>query len=251
MPQYLTLNYYVSFLTMKSFGTLIFSLLLLTTLRSRGQDTLPSFSVINQSGKVIVSWVNPFDSLVQISIQRSPDSVRGYKTIMTIPDASSITNGYLDSKAPNTTQYYRIYVQQQAGKYFFTSIKRPSAPLPGAKQYSLATNNGNSRSTNGNPKNDGKIKPPDTKNLFTPSIFIFTNPDGNVVIALPESKSTQYSIKFFHENGEALFQMAQVKESVLTLDKSNFFRSGWFKFELYENSVLKEKSKFYIPKDRQ
>lgn len=251
MPQYLTVKYYVSFLTMKPLFALIFSFIFLSTLDLCGQDTLPAFTVVNQSGKVIVSWVNPFDSLVQISIQRSPDSARGYKTIMTIPDANAITNGFLDNKAPNTTQFYRIYVQQQAGKYFFTTAKRPGAPLPGAKQYSMATNNGSSRTGNGNIRNDGKIKSPDPKNLFTPSIFIFTNPDGNVVIALPEAKSAQYSIKFFHENGDALFQMAQVKESVLTLDKSNFFKSGWFKFELYENNVLKEKSKFFIPKDRQ
>ena len=235
---------------MKSIGILFLSILLFTV-QSRGQDTLPSFSVVNQSGKIIVSWVNPFDSLVQISVQRSPDSLRGYKTIMTIPDANSVTNGYLDNKAPNTTQFYRIYVQQQRGKYFFTKVRRPGAPAPGARSYSTVSNNGNGRGSNGNLKNGEKIKPPETKNLFTPSVFVYTNPDGNVVIALPEAKSMQYSIRFFYENGESLFKMSEVKESILTLDKSNFYKSGWFKFELYENNVLKEKSKFYIPKDRQ
>jgi hypothetical protein len=232
---------------MKPFGVLLFISLIFSTLSSFGQDTLPSFSVVNQSGKVIISWVNPFDSLVQISIQRSPDSLRGYKTIMTIPDPTSITNGYLDNKAPNSTQFYRIYVQRPRGSYFFTKIKRPG--LAGNRPYAQASNGNNRNNINGN--GNGKLRPPEQKNLFTPSIFVFTNPEGNVVIALPEAKSMLYSIKFFRETGEPIFQMAQVKESVLTLDKSNFLRSGWFNFELYENNVLKEKSKFFIPKDRQ
>ena len=217
------------------------------------QDTLPAFTVVNRSGKVIVSWVNPFDSLVQISIQRSPDSLRGYKTIMTVPDPRSVTNGYLDNKAPNTNMFYKIYVQQPGGRYFFSKAKRPVDDKGRLTVYSPATNNqGGNRLVDGLFRTDsGKIKVQDPKNLYTPSIFVYTNPSGDVVIALPESKSKQYSIKFFLENGKALFQMAQVKESVLTLDKSNFLHSGWFRFELYENNVLKEKNKFFIPKDRQ
>jgi len=33
------------------------------------------------------------------------------------------------------------------------------------------------------------------------------------------------------------------------LDKANFLHAGWFRFELYENGQLKEKHRFYIPKD--
>jgi len=222
-----------------------------STLSLKAQDTLPSFSVINRSGKIILSWVNPFDSLVQISIQRSPDSLRGFKTIMTIPDASSVTNGYLDNKAPATKQFYRIYVQQQRGQFFFTSIKKPEIDSGKHNIYLPAGNTlTGSRNTNGNFKDSTRIKPPDPKNIFTPSFFIYTNNDGNVVIALPETKLKQYSIKFFRENGTALFDMEKINESVLTLDKSNFHHAGWYKFELYENSALKEKNKFYIPKDR-
>jgi hypothetical protein len=82
-------------------------------------------------------------------------------------------------------------------------------------------------------------------------VHIYTNREGNVVIALPEVKTSQYSIRFFLENGMEILQLNKVKEPLLTLDKSNFLHAGWFRFELYENDVLKEKNKFYLPKDRQ
>ncbi|WP_336517930.1 hypothetical protein [Pollutibacter soli] len=227
----------------------IFLILIVSALSVEAQDTLPNFSIVNRGGKVILSWVNPFDSLVQISIQRSTDSLRGFKTIMTIPDATSITNGYLDSRAPNANHYYRIYVQMARGQYFFTGIKRPVLDNGTIANYTPVGNDYNGRPTPG-VKDSSKIKSLDTRNLFTPSVFIFTNNDGNVVIALPESKSKQYNIKFLRENGTQLFEMEKIAEPVLTLDKSNFHHAGWFKFELYENGTLKEKNKFYIPKDR-
>jgi hypothetical protein len=220
---------------------------------SRGQDTLPAFTVKNRFGKVIVSWTNLYDSTVQISVQRSADSLKGFKTILTIPDPKAITNGFLDAKAPNTTQYYKLYVQQPGGKFFFTKSQKPVVDSSRTVKYELASNKPTGiKFINGVPQTDSaRAKVPDLKNVFTPSIFVFTNPEGNVVIALPEQKIRAYSIKFYLPDGTQIFQMSQVKETLLTLDKSNFQRSGWFNFELYENNILKEKSKLFIPKDRQ
>ena len=219
----------------------------------QGQDTLPDFTVKNRFGKVIVSWTNPYDSTVQISVQRSADSLKGFKTILTIPDPKAITNGFLDAKAPNTTQYYKLYVQQPGGKFFFTKSRKPVVDSSKTVKYELASNKPTGiKFLNGVPQTDSaKAKVPDLKNVFTPSIFVYTNPDGNVVIALPEQKIKAYSLKFYLPDGTQIFQMSQVKETLLTLDKSNFHRSGWFNFELYENNILKEKSKLFIPKDRQ
>ena len=68
----------------------------------RSQDTLPDFTVVNRNGKVILSWVNDFPVIKQLSIQRSPDSLKGFKTILTLPDPSSVNNGFLDNNAPDT-----------------------------------------------------------------------------------------------------------------------------------------------------
>jgi hypothetical protein len=239
---------------MKVIRPFIFTLIgVLSLIICRGQDTLPAFTVKNRFGKVIVSWTNPYDSTVQISVQRSADSLKGFKTILTIPDPKAITNGFLDAKAPNTTQYYKLYVQQPGGKFFFTKSQKPVVDSSRTVKYELAKNNPSGiKFLNGVPQTDStKAKVPDLKNVFTPSIFVYTNQEGNVVIALPEQKINAYSLKFYLPDGTQIFQMSQVKETLLTLDKSNFQRSGWFNFELYENNILKEKSKLFIPKDRQ
>lgn len=220
---------------------------------TRSQDTLPAFTVKNRFGKIIISWVNPFDSLVQISVQRSPDSLKGFKTILTIPDPKARINGFLDAKAPNTTQYYKLYVQRPGGRYFYTKAQKPVVDSSRTVKYELANNQPTGiKFVNGKPQGDSsKAKVPELRNVFTPSVFVYTNPEGNVVVALPENKSKAYSLKFYLADGTPVFQMSQVKESLLTLDKSNFHHSGWFNFELYENEVLKEKHKLFIPKDRQ
>jgi hypothetical protein len=83
---------------------------------AHAQDTLPRFTVKNRFGKIIISWVNPYDSMIQLNIQRSSDSLRNFKTILSVPDPSAVTNGYLDTKAPDTKQFYRLYVQRGGGQ---------------------------------------------------------------------------------------------------------------------------------------
>jgi len=93
------------------------------------------------------------------------------------------------------------------------------------------------------------LKPFVPKEVFKPSKFIFTEKDGNVTISLPNTAIHHYSVKFFDEKSVPLFDITEVKESSLLIDKVNFLRSGWYKFELYEDGKLKEKHKFFIPKD--
>jgi hypothetical protein len=215
------------------------------------QDTLPRFTVKNRFGKIILSWVNNLQGVVQINIQRSPDSLKGYKTILSVPDPTAMTNGFLDGKAPNTTQYYRIYVQQTGGKYFFSRAGKPIVDSSRVVNYQIAKNNQVTvKFANGKVSEDSsKAVVPPLKDVFIPSAFVYTNPQGHVMITLPEEKTKSYTVKFFKEDGTALFTMNKVKESQLIIDKTNFMKSGWFLFELYENGHLKEKHKFLIPKD--
>jgi hypothetical protein len=92
---------------------------------------------------------------------------------------------------------------------------------------------------------NNKAKP----EVFVPSLHVYTYRDGNVRINLPEEEDKKYSIKFFEDNGDFLFELKELKERSFKLDKSNFYHAGWFRFELYENGTLKEKHKFYLRKD--
>ncbi len=87
------------------------------------------------------------------------------------------------------------------------------------------------------------------REVYKPSKFVFTERDGNVKIVLPDASSKKYTIKFFDENNTAVLEIKLVKDSMLILDKANFIHSGWFKFELMEDGVLKEKHRLFIPKD--
>src|SRR6266508_1623339 len=82
---------------------------------SRAQEILPNFSVVTKGNKkVIVSWTNQYPVTTQISIQRSKDSTRGFATILTVPDPTTTQNGFVDSKAPDANQFYRLFIVQES-----------------------------------------------------------------------------------------------------------------------------------------
>ena len=93
------------------------------------------------------------------------------------------------------------------------------------------------------------IKPFVPKEVYKASQYVFTGRYGNIQVNLPEASQKHYAVKFFDENDKLLFELSEIKDPSLTLDKTNFRHSGWFHFELYEGEQLKEKNKFFIPKE--
>ena len=92
----------------------------------QAQDTLPKFSVNNAgNNRIIIGWTNNFENVRQISIQRSFDSLRGYKTILTVADPATQQNGYADTKATNDHMFYRLYILLDKGVYLFSEAKKP------------------------------------------------------------------------------------------------------------------------------
>lgn len=213
------------------------------------QDTLPKFSVKNAgNNRVIIGWVNNFENIRQISIQRSFDSVMGYKSILTVADPTTQQNGYADMKATNDHMFYRLYILLDKGVYLFSDAKKPVRdsnwkldPLT----IKLNRLTGNDSVAVPNP-GISKSKP----NAFTPSLYVYTYRDGYVRISLPdEEKPKKYAIKFFEEDETFLFELKDFKEKDFKIDKANFYHAGWFRFELYEDGKLMEKYKFYLEKD--
>lgn len=301
----------------------LFTILILASISLAAQDTLPKFTVSTKgNNRVLISWTNNYSNVTQISIQRSTDSLRNFKTLLSVPDASIPQNGFVDTKAATLFMFYRLFIVLDSGKYVFTHSKRPfwdtariaSKPNPvkngigGSRRViisdSMEINEANTLRDKLNekpltvadsairkiePEKFFTIKRRDTilfllpekgfkpfrdsvvyktkdtmvfrssdtilikpfipKEVFKASIYIFTEKDGNIFISLPEASTRKYSVKFFDEKYNPLFEIIHVKENSLLLDKSNFLRSGWFRFELYEDGKLKEKNKFFVPKD--
>ena len=105
----------------------ILLLVMMGSLTLAAQDTLPKFTLVDKgNGRIIVSWTNPYrDAVHQLSIQRSTDSTRNFKSILTLPDPTVPQNGYVDTKAPAGNVFYRLFILLDSGKYQFSKSKRP------------------------------------------------------------------------------------------------------------------------------
>src|SRR6478609_3710810 len=86
---------------------------------------LPEFSAQDVGkGKVRVGWVNPYGTdLIQIAVQRSYDSLHGYRTIFSTPSPELPANGFLDNYVEGTKVYYRIFYMLSNNAYFFSKVK--------------------------------------------------------------------------------------------------------------------------------
>ena len=200
------------------------------------QDTLPKITVTQLGKKVLVSWNNPFTNVSHINVQRSWDSLKYFKTIGSLLDVSPGLNGFADPKEfIPSDQYYRLFISFNGGSYIFTQSHRPGkdtlAEIPPIENPVTAE------------------VPKYNHNLYVPSRHVYTGKDNNVIISLPDEARKKYSIRFYRANGSFLFEVSKIVEPFLILDKSNFLRSGLFIFELYDNHIIIERHKFYIPKD--
>jgi len=261
----------------------IISLFIFTLLFNNcfAQDTLPNFTLVERGNKVIVSWVNPFSSVIQLNVQRSFDSLRNFRTIYSAPSPELPQNGYSDTKMPTNRVFYRIFYVLEGGTYFFTQSLKIGDDFKRTEMATTGTTHGDAQGLITITKyetvlakirveryrsfrdsilystrdtlsviNDSlvAIYPYNGPDNFRPSIFVYAVRDG-INISLPSAETRRYSVKFFEENGQHIFTINHVKETPLLVDKSNFFHAGWFLFELYEENVLKEKNKFYLSKD--
>lgn len=232
------------------------------------QDTLPNFSLKNAgNNRIIIGWQNDFKDIKQISIQRSFDSLAGYKTILTVPDPTTPQNGYVDTKATNDHMFYRLYIMRDKGVFLFSNAKKPfkdttkavtTTPIVTgdtiqmgdtfivAKPFGVTLDKFPGTDSVAIPNVEKIPKPAG----FLPSLYVYTYRDGSLRITLPQKEiMTRYSIKFFEDDGTFLFELKDVREKDFKMDKANFYHAGWFRFELYEDGRLLEKNKFRLDKD--
>lgn len=231
----------------------------------QAQDTLPRFLVKNAgNNRIVIGWVNTFETITQLSIQRSFDSLSGFKTILTVADPLSPQNGYVDARASNDHMFYRLYIQLDRGNYIFSAAKRPIADtarkMIGTGNLPKVTDSAwkvnpfyvklDSLLTVDSTASPNVATLKNRPTAFAPSLYVFTARDGYVRINLPdEEKPKKYTIKFFDADQHFLFELKEIKTKNFKLDKANFYHAGWFHFELYEDGKLLEKHKFFIDKD--
>lgn len=241
------------------------------------------------NNRIVISWNNRYKLTRQITIQRSADSLGNFSSIVTVPDPLNRQNGYLDAKAADDKMFYRLYILIDGSFFVYTKSKRSvlegavpitrneiTVPLPETdsalkkvldkisnvknpdqpltteeililKKYQ--NNKLNKISDSVSRKIDAVIKIKPKPELILPMYRVVSNKDGLVQINLTDFAEKKYTIRFYEDDESFLFELKNIKESPLLLDKSNFYHAGWFKSELYDNGKLQEKNRFFIPKD--
>jgi hypothetical protein len=93
----------------------IFTLFSAIACFSYAQGILPDITVRELTkGKVQISWNNPYETCIQLAIQRSTDSVNNFRTIFSSQSPELPSNGYVDNKPlRGIKSYYRIFYVRQ------------------------------------------------------------------------------------------------------------------------------------------
>lgn len=194
-------------------------------LPAQSQELLPNINVFSRNGKTHIAWRSGYTGIRQIGVQWSQDSLYNYSTIGYVSSPDKKINDYVDPKARPGKSFYRLFVLFTNNNYFFSN--------PATVTLEPAT------ITEEAPSED---KP----QAFQASIYVYTNADGNVNISLAHAPQKRYDIRFYDAENHFLFSLTDIRQSFLILDKSNFLRSGWYRFELFEDGKVKEKWKFYV-----
>ena len=103
---------------------------------------------------------------------------------------------------------------------------------------------------------DGKVIIHPYRNTVSPQTqvnknnppMVFTDKKGYVNLHLPQAIYFKYQVRFYDQPNQVLFSIQFPKEDKLVLEKSNFIRSGWFEYEVWQNDELKEKGRIFLPK---
>ena len=250
------------------------------------QQALPDFNIMKGPKEhTILSWKNNFgDNLAVLNIQRSTDSIRGFRTIYSVENLTLATNAYTDNKPVPGADYYRFYYMLKNGSYFFTKAKRISTgfvadnllsqlnnsktitiqgekprKLPYNQLYHLKDSVANFTSDSLLFVNDSTIQyakynavaaiatTAAATNLTAVSKFIYTNADSYIVLKFPEQDLASYSMIIYKMNGTSvLYKIPRFDQSELILSKSSFLHTGWYPYEIFKDGKLVERSRLEI-----
>jgi len=70
--------------------------------------------------------------------------------------------------------------------------------------------------------------------------------NGDIVIALPADALGRYRVRFFDDKNMLLFEIRQIRDPLLIIEKYNFGHAGRFRYELYRDDGLVENESFQI-----
>jgi len=91
-------------------------------------------------------------------------------------------------------------------------------------------------------KDTGWISPADEG---ISSRYVRKDRNSDLSIVVPSSHG-RYRIRFFDGQDRLLFEIRQIRDSLLIVEKVNFRHAGLFQYELFKDNALVERNKFII-----
>ncbi len=253
---------------------------LISVLKCSAQNAFPDFSLDDLGkGRIRVGWTNQYgDACVQIAVQRSYDSSKYFRTVFSPQSPELPQNGFVDENGTYGFMYYRIMYVLNGGAFYFTKAKHAASGFVSSaindnddpnqtitvivrdtvfaklhftefKHFKDSIFNNTRDSLFSENADEVVLKPYIPQGNFIPSMYVYTDRSGFININVPDAKQKNYSLIFYDGDYKELFTIKHLDYTQLILDKASFVHGGWFLFELYEGSKLKERNKFYLQKD--
>lgn len=252
------------------------------------QLPLPDFTLKKgANNQMIIEWVNQVGkNLTELTVQRSNDSVRYFRSIYSPPNPAIAKGTYTDAKAPAGINYYRIFYTFAGGAYYFTKAQKlaygfESADLmskidtaqvvkvngdidptemPGSRFRNFRDSiiNETADSLFYVEKNEVLYKKSGQGNVQSVSAaayipmgdYVFTDvATGNLTIKLPPYQLSSYSMIIYDTDGrKPLFKIRHFSDDELILDKGSFINTGWYNYDLFQDGKLKQQGRFLVSK---
>jgi hypothetical protein len=82
-----------------------------------------------------------------------------------------------------------------------------------------------------------------------PARYVRREKNNDLVIEIPDVANGKYKIRFLDEQNVFLFEIRQIRDTFLVVEKYNFLHAGMFRYELYKDNQMIDKSSFIINKE--
>ncbi|WP_157853777.1 hypothetical protein [Thermoflavifilum aggregans] len=228
-------------------------LMLISKLTIAQVIALPDFQAQAVKQGVQLQWTIPagFPHFVRMGIQRSADSLYNFSTIGYATPLNTHHVQFTDNHPLSDSSYYKLIFVKPDGSYFFSQTILFNRQIFNIQTASVISQqekpalSASSQNSSGVKDSASSRRPP----AYHPSVYVFTNPSGNITLSLPDAAQHAYHLVFFDTAGTRVLEIPRISQSPLTLDKSNFLHAGWFQYELYDGNTLMEKWKLYVPDD--
>ncbi|HNP23635.1 MAG TPA: hypothetical protein PKM63_06300 [Panacibacter sp.] len=220
----------------------------------KAQKPLPDFSVVDlNKTKARISWINKYgDSLIQLNVQVSFDSLKFYKTIFSTESPELPQNGFVYTLPYPTNFYYRIFYVLLGDKFYFSAARHAVPDTSSATpSYGELPNDNNTSPGTGNKP----VSNPAAINNEPPPVRMITVRNRDSVFAVMEySYYKHFKDSINKSTKDTLFVLGKDEVQLRPFNPDNIYvpsvyvianKDGFIQLKLPEAGQKKYKISFF------